>query len=38
MPMGSSGGIPVRRLTFWIYVSVRFSRGGAHLLIIALMV
>ena len=33
IPIGSSGGIPVRRLTFWIYVAVRFSLGGAHLLI-----
>ena len=25
MPIGSSGGIPVSRLTFSIYVAVRFS-------------
>jgi len=33
MPMGSSGPIPVSRLTLAIYASVLFSIGGAHLLI-----
>ncbi len=38
MPIGSSGSMPVSRLTLAMYASVLFSIGGAHLLIMARMV
>jgi len=38
MPIGSSGPMPLRRETFWIYASVLFSFGGAQRLMMPRMV